>query len=70
VEDEVTYSLLLSGYHLSNCKAYLDVSAEEMLAVGPQKVFSTSMRDVLEEYFRNHQNEERKVEGRLVYRDA
>jgi hypothetical protein len=32
--------LCLSAYHLSNCQTYLDVSQQEMAAVGPQKVFS------------------------------
>ncbi|MBC7294389.1 MAG: 5'-nucleotidase, partial [Thermoleophilia bacterium] len=31
------------------------------------KVVSTSLRDVLEEYLRNHQNIDAHVEGRLVY---
>ncbi len=70
VVDDAIYTLCLSAYHLSNCQTYLDVSQQEMAAVGPQKVFSTSMRDVLEEYFRNHQNMDSRVEGRLVYRQA
>ncbi|MDP2873844.1 MAG: bifunctional UDP-sugar hydrolase/5'-nucleotidase [bacterium] len=61
------YSLCLQGYHLNNCAAYLNITEEELRASGKSKVASTSAKEVLEEYLRNHQNVGRKVEGRLIY---
>ena len=37
-------------------------------ADGMELVASTSLRDVLQEYLRDHQNRVARVEGRLVYR--
>jgi 5'-nucleotidase / UDP-sugar diphosphatase len=68
VDGARTYTLCLQGYHERNCAANLNITAEELREAGPSKVVSTSARDVLEEYFRNHQNVSRSVEGRLVYR--
>lgn len=68
VQEERHYTLCLSAYHEKNAAAFLGVSTDEMRAVGPSKVVSTSLRDVLEEYLRNHQNLNAHVEGRLVYR--
>jgi 5'-nucleotidase / UDP-sugar diphosphatase len=62
------YTLCLQGYHERNCAAYLNITPDELRELGAPKVVSTSARDVLEEYFRNHQNINRDVEGRLVYR--
>ena len=67
VEEDRKYTLCLSTYHEKGALEFLSVSAEEMRATGPSKVVSTSLRDVLEEYLRNHQNIDAHVEGRLVY---
>jgi len=69
-DNEVTteyYSLCLQNYHFVNSKNYLNVSQEELLESGKRKVVSTSAQDVLEEYLRNNQNINSKVEGRLKY---
>jgi 5'-nucleotidase len=68
VQDDRKYTVCVSSYHEKNAAAFLGVSADEMRAMGPNKVVSTSLRDVLEEYLRNHQNLNAQVEGRLVYR--
>jgi 5'-nucleotidase len=67
VMDEASYTICLQGFHFNNCQAYLGIDKEALLAGGQHKVTTTSARDVLEEYLKNHQNENRKVEGRLVY---
>ena len=67
VVDDATYTMSLSAYHEKNALEFIGVSAEELRASGPHKVVSTSMRDVLEEYLRHHQNLNAAVEGRLVY---
>ena len=60
--------MCLTAYHEKNAAEFLGISAEEMRNTGTHKMGSTSMRDVLEEYLRNHQNVDSAVEGRLVYR--
>lgn len=67
VKDERRYALCMQNYHASNAKSYLDISQEELLASGKTKVITTSAKEVLEEYFRNHSNGGSKVEGRLVF---
>ena len=67
VEDTRTYTLALPGYHVRNAGAFLSVTPEELVRLEPPKLITTSVRDVLEEYFRNHQNLRAQVEGRLVY---
>ncbi|MFH0875815.1 MAG: bifunctional UDP-sugar hydrolase/5'-nucleotidase, partial [archaeon] len=48
IEPEKVYKLCLVGYHLKNCKAYLDITEDELREDGPWKVVSTSIRDVME----------------------
>jgi len=67
VEDGRSYTLALPGYHVRNAAAFLNVATEELAQLEPPKLVSTSVRDVLEEHFRNHQNLNARVEGRLVY---
>ncbi|MFH0876290.1 MAG: bifunctional metallophosphatase/5'-nucleotidase, partial [archaeon] len=64
---EKVYKLCLVGYHLKNCKAYLDITEDELREDGPWKVVSTSIRDVMEEWLKAHQNASRKIEGRLIF---
>jgi 5'-nucleotidase len=68
VDDKKSYTVCLQGFHFNNSKDYLDITNEELLAGGAQKVVTTSAQDVLEEWLRNHQNIGKKVEGRLVYK--
>lgn len=67
VANDRFYRLCLQNYHFNNCQSYLDASQKELLASGKQKVVSTSAQQVLEEWFKTHQNETRKIEGRLVF---
>ncbi len=67
VNDESEYTLCIQGYHISNCSSYLNITEEELRASGNTKVVSTSAKEVLEEYLRNHQNVKPGVEGRLIY---
>jgi 5'-nucleotidase/UDP-sugar diphosphatase len=68
VEDASNYRICLQGYHVSQAETYLNVSEAELRATGQAKVVSTSAKGVLEEYFRNNQNKDAKIEGRLVYK--
>jgi 5'-nucleotidase len=67
LKDDQEYTVGLQGYHFSSCQAYLNVSSEELLQSGKAKVVTTSAQEVLEEYLRNHQNLQSKLEGRLVF---
>ncbi len=67
VEDCRHYSIGLTGYHIMNSDAYLNISMQELMASGNSKVVTTSIPGVVEEYLRNHQNVGSKVDGRLVY---
>ena len=62
------YTLCLQEYHFNNSADYLNITNEELLSSGKAKVVSTSDQQVLEEFLKNNQNLDRKVEGRLVYR--
>jgi 5'-nucleotidase/UDP-sugar diphosphatase len=68
VQDKVNYTICIQGYHYNNCVSYLNITAEELIAIEPPKVVSTSAQEVLEEYLRNNQNLSSKVEGRLAYK--
>ena len=67
VEDEQLYSLVLQGYHVRHCQEGLGVTLEELSRVSSPRVVATSMRDVIQEYLREHQNAISRIEGRLVY---
>ena len=67
VSDTDHYTLCLQGYHFINSDTYLNVSKKELLELTGSKVVSTSVKEVLDEYLRNHQNISKNVEGRLVY---
>ncbi|HUS52364.1 MAG TPA: 5'-nucleotidase, partial [Candidatus Bathyarchaeia archaeon] len=69
VSDQKRYTLCLQGYHFKSAPAYLNITHEELLSSGQEKVVTTSAQQVLEEYLRHHQNLKRKVEGRLVFQD-
>ena len=67
VLDTKSYTISLQNFHVSNAASYLNITQEELLASGKTKVITTSVQEVLEEYFRNNNNTTVKVEGRLVY---
>lgn len=68
VEDDLFYKICIQGYHLNNSEDYLNISNEELTESGKSKVITTSAQEVLLEYFRNHQNLDGKIEGRLIYK--
>jgi 5'-nucleotidase/UDP-sugar diphosphatase len=67
VRDDSLYMICLQGYHANNSASYLDITENELLESGQTRVVSTSAKEVLEEYLRNHQNVKRSVEGRFQY---
>lgn len=68
VDPAATYTVGLQGYHAANVEPYLALTPEELAATGTPKVVTTSAQEVLQEWLRDHQNESRATEGRLVYR--
>ncbi len=69
VDKDKFYTFALAGYHY-NCSAdYLNITQGELNESGKSKVITTSVQEVMEEYFRNNQNISREVEGRLVYKN-
>jgi len=67
VEETEFYAVCLQGYHFNQSKTYLNISQNELLESKANKVVTTSAQEVLEEFLRNNQNLDKKVEGRLVY---
>ena len=67
VLDSQEYSICIQSFHVSNATQYLNISQEELLASEKTKVITTSIQQVLEEYFRNNNNGTAKVEGRLEF---
>ncbi len=67
VKNENIYTLCLQGYHVKSAPDYLNISHEELLGLGEEKIITTSAQQVLEEYLRNHQNLTSQVEERLLY---
>jgi 5'-nucleotidase len=69
VDEAATYSIILQGYHAKNAKPYLDLDPEDLTTHGAGRVAATSAQTVLKEWLAAHQNDGRKVEGRLTYTD-
>jgi hypothetical protein len=67
VSDYDLFKFCIQGYHANNSVSNLNISQKELLELSETKLISTSAKEVLEEYLRNHQNIKRNVEGRLVY---
>ncbi|MBU0757681.1 MAG: bifunctional metallophosphatase/5'-nucleotidase [Nanoarchaeota archaeon] len=67
VKDEDEFSVAFQGYHLKNCSSFFGITFDELNELGKRKVISTSCKEVLEEYLKNHQNMSAEVEGRLTY---
>jgi len=68
VDNAGTYTVGLQGYHVANAEAYLALTLAELESSGESKVVTTSAQEVLQEWLRDHQNERRVIEERLVYR--
>ena len=67
VENTKFYKICMQNFHFNNSLSYLNVSNKELLKSKKQKVVTTSAQQVLDEWFKNHQNETRKIEGRITY---
>ena len=67
VKENKDYTVCMQGYHFNKAQEFLNVSQEELLQSGKNKVVTTSAKEVLEEFLRNNQNITRKVEGRLKF---
>ena len=67
VQDEGEYTISLQGYHVDNCFKNLNITYEELTQLEQPKLITTSVRDVIEEYLRNHQNISSNIESRLTY---
>ena len=67
IQDEDHLRICLQGYHVSQSDKYLNITEKELRRFGKVKVVSTSAKGVLEEYLRNNQNIDAKIENRLSY---
>jgi 5'-nucleotidase / UDP-sugar diphosphatase len=67
VTDEKIYAIAMQGFHANNSKPYLNITNPQLIEKSGVKVTTTSAQQVLEEYFRSHQNLNAKIEGRLTY---
>lgn len=65
IEDEATYSLALQEYYYENSDRKLGIDKADLIAKGTA-VVTTSIVDIVEEYLRNNQNLDSRVEGRIV----
>jgi 5'-nucleotidase len=68
VKDTGAYTIAMQGYHFKNSKAYLDLTQKEIEASGKSKTVTTSAQEVFKEYLMSHQNLNRTIEGRLIYK--
>jgi len=68
VADDREYTICLQGFHFKNSGPNLGLTNEELTALEPPRVVTTSAWDVLEEYLHENQHLDAKVEGRLVFK--
>jgi len=68
VKDTTAYTVAMQGYHFKNSKAYLGLTQKEIEASGKSKTVTTSAQEVFKEYLMSHQNLNRTIEGRLIYK--
>lgn len=66
VQDAAHYTVSLQEYYYKNAPVRLGLSIEELNAVAPARVVTTSAQDVIEEHLRIHQKLTSQVEGRIV----
>lgn len=69
VKDEDRYTVAIQGFHAKNSGKNMGIANDDLRRLAGSKVITTSVRDVLEEHMRAHQNLSVKVEGRLVYKN-
>lgn len=68
VRDEQNYTITLQGYHISNSTKNLNITNDELTALGSGKVVTTSAYQVFEEWLRVHPNLSSKIEGRFLFK--
>jgi 5'-nucleotidase len=66
VDDEGQYTIYINSYVFKSAQGKLNLSTEEL---GKAQVVATSDQDVLEEYFTTHPHLDRRIEGRLAFRN-
>jgi 5'-nucleotidase len=67
VEDKDTYKFCVLEHQFKNSDYILDTPNEELTALAPAVVISTSARDVIEAYLCSHQHIKSEIEGRMKW---
>jgi 5'-nucleotidase len=70
VADQAHYTITLQGFHFKNSAQNLGITHAELMERAGSTLVTSSVRYVVEEHMRSHQNQTNQVEGRLVYRAA
>jgi 5'-nucleotidase / UDP-sugar diphosphatase len=68
VEANNQYTICLQEYHYKNSIKSLGIITEELAKIAQPKVVTTSVQNILEEYFSSNQLLNSYVEGRLIYK--
>lgn len=68
VQADHQYTICLQEYHYKNSVTSLGIATEELTKLGEPKVVTTSVQNVLEEYFTSNQLLNSDIEGRLIYK--
>lgn len=68
VKNDQKYIILMQGYHFKNSDSYLNISNKKLEASGKSKTVTTSAQEFFKEYLMSHQNLNRTIEGRLIYK--
>lgn len=66
--DDQLFTICIQGYHFKNAENYLGITSRDLEASGKSKTVTTSAQEMFKEYLMAHQNLDRTVEGRLVYK--
>lgn len=67
LSNEKNYFIAMQGYHFNNSQRYLNIKKEELSEIEQPKIITTSACEVLEEYLKNHQNLNTKIENRINF---
>jgi 5'-nucleotidase / UDP-sugar diphosphatase len=68
VEANNQYTICLQEYHYKNSVKSLGIITEELTKLAQPKIVTTSVQNVLEEYFTSNQLLKSDIEGRLIYK--
>ena len=69
VDADEPYTICISEYVFRSAQEKLNLAPEALEALAKPQVVATSDQDVLEEYFMSHPHLDRRIEGRLVFRN-